>query len=234
MIALEKVPAGYGAYTGIHDVINKRESFTTALMAYHDMPTDPSFKSFDITSRLDSLVREAKELKDTDDVLKQTLKLYDRMIRPLAVKIDSQLVPHVICHNDLSLNTVFHNGSGDVVATSGILRKNDYAWDYATLLARGSDSRTYVSILNMNHLVIDAGNKYKDPKLQIRILICMILADFMDGLHMYLAESKEEYKEHISNFSTETHTKQLVLNRVFSLIVQSYTTIDYFNYVYHK
>ncbi len=221
-------------YVDIIDLTNKRESFVTRLRAIHytSMKTE---SVFDLVNYIEDLVNKVKETNTDDKDILQLIKLYNRILKPVAVKINGGLVKKVFCNNNLFFDNIYHNKYGDIkISNWDSVGLNDYAWDYACLISRSYDNRTYVAILNNNKLIRDAIAKYNDDHLQTRTINCMALVDFIDILKLFLSINGKGFENYSKLFSSEKHTIEVLKERLFSFVNQSYTTIDYFHYIYNK
>lgn len=218
-------------YNNIHDIINKRESFVSSMNSIHT--SGNALNKFDIVEKIDSLVSIVENTDIKDPEIEEITRIYDKILRPVAIKLNSNLVKPSFCNNDLFLHDIYHNGQGDVkILDWSCAGLNDYAWDYACILSRGYDNLNYVSILNNNALLSHIQEKYKDDHVRIRIIMSMVLVDLLDLLKIYITDNRKENKRYSNYFDTGLHGSRILKQRILSLVYQSSTTIDYFHYIY--
>jgi hypothetical protein len=212
----------YYMYDSLTDLTNKRDTFIMALKHIHT--ADIVAEHFSIFEEINKYVGcRPSYAAQAADTLDQINRINDKLWYP-ALLLSSELVPDSFCINTLKLNDIYHNGKGSVkFADWPQAGYGDYAWDYACLLARGEPTLPYTALLNNNKLVEEVSQRYDDYKFSIRVIICMALVDLLD------CAQQLNYNKLCLN-----ETYQIRLNRLVRFVDQSYTTIDYFKYLYSK
>ena len=218
--------SGYGNYFDLTDLTNKRDTFIKAMKKVHD--TDLKIGApFDVDGQITMLMRKIRAAKPEDSkVIEYLYQLYTRQMQTIARRMATPQFSRYTCLNSIQFKDIYHNGNGDVkFADLSMVRTNDCAWDYATLLARSSDMPSYIPILNNNKLIAELKWRYNDENISLRIAAYISLVDILDTLQLY-------YNQLLNPQLNITDVLMHKAARAARFIEQSYTTIDQFSYVY--
>lgn len=224
-VVLSEIDSKYREFDGFAEIVSKRDGLVKSLRSYHKRNYDDEVPEFSISSHIEMLIDKLKNLRPLTENEELVINYYYRTMRKVARLIDSDKIPKYVCHNNLFLSKVLIDNKGSIKfrdwSSSGL---NDYAWDYACLLARSSDSRAYLTIMGSN-ITDEINEQYCDDYSNIRILMCMVLVDLVDFLSISIQPSQ---------FKSDDHTQELLFKRYTTVVEQCYTSIDYFIQKYDR
>ncbi len=223
------VNAIYKNYEHLVVLINKRTTFIKSLRQIHAIdPSGKNLKQFKVNDEIKQLIAKINDKWPTNihkDKAVELVAMYENVLEPLAKRLEQKDIAKRVCLNSLDFDDIYFDGDKTVkFANQDTIGINDYIWDYACLLARKNDAQTYMGILHNNQMTPEIVEFYADKNAATRLVISLALVDMLDIVTgVALATSRV-----ISNY----YDVNVKINRLTRFIMQSYTTIDYFRYVY--
>lgn len=216
------------SYQNFLDLVNKRTGFVTFMATqYHTKYEHGTVLS--LTAVVDKILQEFEALQDKAEPVAELAREFKQLMYNAVRTLDTHpAMPRVRIHGDLALDKIHIDEIENLyIEDTPQVYIYDYMYDYACIRVKTSLHSRYTSMLANENLITAIKAKYKDRDAGTRYIMYAVIVDFISFMQLYIKASKGESLEGI-----QIEDPNVVYERLISFLIKSYTTIDYFNYVY--